>query len=242
MNRESIKVVYEDDNLVAVSKPAGLIVHADGKTKEASLADWLSANYPMTQGVGGSVRLASGGETKRNGILHRLDQDTSGLIIVAKNQKAFDYYQKQFLERTIEKVYQAFVVGEIKPREGVVASAIGRKRGDFRLWSAGKDTRGKLRPAETGYRTVIFAKGFSLLEIYPKTGRTHQIRVHLQSLGHPIICDNKYGDKKSLLGFKRLALHALSLKIKLLSGQEVVLKAPYPEDFQKAIELVAIKG
>lgn len=237
-----IQTLYEDDNLLAVNKPAGLIVHPDGKTKELSLADWLSDNYPETLGVGGSVKLANGGETRRNGILHRLDQETSGLILVAKNQKAFVFFQKQFLERAVEKTYQAFVVGELEPRSGKIDKAIGRKRGDFRLWSAGKDTRGKLREAETAYQTIISNQGFSLLEIYPKTGRTHQIRVHLQAIGHPIIYDKKYGDKKSQLGFKRLALHALSTKIKLLNGKEVKLKAPYPEDFQKAIEKVAIKG
>ncbi|MFA6536467.1 MAG: RluA family pseudouridine synthase [Candidatus Paceibacterota bacterium] len=238
----TIQILYEDNDLLAVNKPAGLIVHADGKTKETSLADWLADNYPETPGVGGSVKLANGGETKRNGILHRIDQDTSGLILVAKNQKAFVFFQKQFLDRTAEKTYQAFVVGEIKPKQGKIDKAIGRKRGDFRLWSAGKDTRGKLREAETDYRTIISSPDFSLLEVQPKTGRTHQIRVHLQAIGHPIICDKKYGDKKSLLGFKRLALHALAIKLKLVSGKEVTLKAPYPEDFQKAIELTAIKG
>src|SRR3989339_1918770 len=102
MNTKNIQVVYEDNDLLAVNKPAGLIVHADGKTREASLADWLAENYPETLGVGGSVKLADGGEANRNGILHRLDQETSGLILVAKNQKAFGFFQKQFLNRTTD--------------------------------------------------------------------------------------------------------------------------------------------
>jgi len=242
MNPESIQIVYEDENLIAVNKPAGLIVHPDGKTKEPSLTEWLAKTYPETNSVGGSSVLASGGEVQRNGLLHRIDRETSGLILVARNQPAFDFFQKQFIDRKVKKVYQAFVMGTFKEKEGTIAEKIGRNRKDFRKWATGKNTRGRLRDAETNFKCLLSAKGFSFLELSPKTGRTHQLRVHLEAVGFPIVCDKLYGPPDGCgLGFSRLALHASAIQIHLLDGRETILKAPYPEDFQRAVEMISIK-
>jgi 23S rRNA pseudouridine1911/1915/1917 synthase len=237
-----ISVLYEDQDLVAVFKPAGLMIHPDGKSVEPTLTDWLVANYKEAREVGGVIKLASGGEVPRAGILHRIDRETSGVVVLARSQNAFDFFQKQFIDRLVKKQYYAFVFGEVAEPAGTISLPIGRSRDDFRKRAVGKRARGLARPAETVFRRVMSARGFSFLELEPTTGRTHQLRVHLEAIDHPIVCDSRYGPKRPCaLGFRRLALHAASLSISLLSGRKVLIKAPFPPDFQRAIELLAVR-
>lgn len=221
-----------------------MMVHPNGKVvgKEQVLTEWLSANYPEVAGVGGDLIVSGGNRFPRNGVLHRLDRETSGVILIARNQKAFDFFQKQFLDREIKKKYRAVVFGEPKTDAGTIDLAIGRSRRDFRKWATGKEARGTMRQALTRFRKIISNEKFSLLELEPETGRTHQIRVHLSAIGNPIVGDKLYSPKESCaLGFKRLALHAESVSLKLPNGRLINIKAPFPNDFQNAIEQIAVK-
>ncbi|MEN9614364.1 MAG: ribosomal large subunit pseudouridine synthase rRNA synthase [Candidatus Parcubacteria bacterium] len=238
-----IALIYEDKDVLAFNKPSGLLVHPDGKSGKMSLSEWLPSAFPETKGVGGVVDLASGGKTERNGIVHRLDKETSGLIVVARNQNAFEFLQKQFTDRTVSKTYHAFVYGQMGEEQGTISFPIGRSRSDFRQWNAEGDTRGQIRPAETEYKTLIAKKEFSFVEVKPKTGRTHQIRVHFKAIGHPVVSDALYAPKKAKgLGLNRLGLHAYMIDFVLPIGRKVTLKAPYPEDFSSALEKLALGG
>jgi len=232
---KEIKIIYEDDNLVAVNKPAGLVVHPDGKTEEYTLTDWVMENYPEIKNVG-EPAVYDGQIIQRPGIVHRIDRDTTGVVIIAKNQDSFLNLKKQFKERSIKKTYRAVVYGSIKKDSGVIDRPIGRSSRDFKAWSAEDSARGTLREAVTEYKILKRIKGFSYLELYPKTGRTHQIRVHLKYIKHPIICDRLYAPKKECaFGFSRMALHAQRVELSLLNGSKIMIEAPLPEDFYRAI-------
>ncbi len=230
-------IIYEDGNLFVVDKPAGLVVHSDGRTKEPTLSDWVLEKYPELKDVGGLHTLDSGRYAPRAGILHRLDRETSGVIVIAKNDETFYFLQRQFLDRSIEKVYNAFIVGELEPKEGVIDLPIGRSRSDFRQWTTGADARGTLRKSTTHYHTKNTNGDFSFVELKPETGRTHQLRVHMRAVGHGIVCDARYGTPPAL-GFTRLALHARSLQLKLSSGEQHTFTAPFPADFLTAQKIV----
>lgn len=230
MDKLQPTILYEDADMLVVDKPAGLVVHSDGRTEEGTLSDLVLEKYPMLKDVGGMHTLDSGRYAPRAGILHRLDRETSGVIIIAKNDETFYFIQRQFLDRSIEKIYNAIVWGKLHQKEGVIDLPIGRSRSDFRKWTTGENARGTLRPALTEYRVLKENAEFSLLELRPKTGRTHQLRVHLLALGHPILCDSRY-ESPCALGFTRLALHALTLTLKLPNGEVRTFAAPLPLDF-----------
>lgn len=234
---KSIQVVYEDDEILAINKPAGLTVHADGRTKEMTLVDWIIKNYPDIKGVGEPLTLSSGEVVDRPGIVHRIDRDTTGLLIIAKTQKSFVYLKSLFHDRKIRKEYHAFVYGSLPKDFGTIDRPIGRSRTDFRKWSAEPKSRGELREAETYYEVLKRGEGATFIKALPKTGRTHQIRVHFKAISHPIVADGLYAPKREkILGFERTALHAFSLEFATSQGRILILNAPYPEDFSKAIE------
>ncbi|MCC2630966.1 MAG: hypothetical protein K0S38_775 [Candidatus Paceibacter sp.] len=251
----NIEVLFQNENMVVINKPAGLVVHADGRTKEATLVDWILEKYPDIKEVGEPLVIkeknpsTSSGQVNqqvvyRPGIVHRLDRDTSGVLVIAKNQEAFEYLKSQFQFRETEKIYHAFVYGEMKEDDGVIDRPIARSKKDFRLWSAQRGARGEAREAVTHYKVLKrtnvgnINKGFTYIEVSPKTGRTHQIRVHMKAINHPVVCDVLYAPKqKSALGFKRLALHARSLTFTDLGGERIKVEAPFPADFQKAIAI-----
>lgn len=235
-----VAVLYEDEDCAVLNKPAGLVVHADGHTKEKTLTDWVRAHYPECEGVGEQVALATGEVIEKDGIVHRLDRDTSGVLVIARNQEAFKFLKKQFQARTTKKVYQAFVYGEMKREDGIIDRPIGRSTRDFREWTASNETRGTVREAVTAYRVIKkcgrTAGGLSYLEVLPKTGRTHQIRVHLKSIGHPIVGDKLYAMRRApALGFTRTALHALALEFSTPHHGHIRIEAPLPADFEHAV-------
>ena len=231
----SIAVLYEEDDLLMINKPAGLLVHPDGKTDEPTLTDWLLKRYPAVGGVGEPLRLAAGELIERPGIVHRLDRETSGVMIVAKHQEAFTFLKEQFQSRSIEKRYNTFVYGKLE-EEGVIDRRIGKSKSNFRLRSAQRGARGTLRTAVTEFRTLLATKDASFAEVFPKTGRTHQIRVHFKAIHHAIVCDKLYAPKhECLLGFTRLALHSRSLALTLPSGEQKAFEAPLPMDFEHAL-------
>ncbi len=246
-----IPVLYEDDEVLALNKPAGLVVHSDGRTKEKTLADWVSERYPdiKEREVGEPIILASGSEIKKYGIVHRLDRDTSGVILVAKTQESFLNLKTQFQSREIKKNYKAIAHGFFKKTHGSINKPIARSANDFRKWSAEYGARGEKREAITEYqalkqgeaRTDVRKKKsemikLSFVDIFPRTGRTHQIRVHFKAIGHPLLCDALYAPKMPCaLGFKRTALHSSSIVFQWINGGEKRVEAPLPDDFSSAL-------
>ncbi len=253
---KNIKIIHEDENIIAINKPSGLVVHSDGKTDEPNVADWVLEHYPETEDVGEPLVLTNGTIIKRPGIVHRLDRDTSGIMLIAKNQESFLNLKEQFQNRTTQKTYRAFVYGRVKNDEGVIDRPIGRSKKDFRRWTAQRDIRGKERDAVTEYKVLnrglaptpmnigVSSRsergdGYSLVEVYPKTGRTHQIRVHFKAINYSVVCDKLYAPKRECaLGFERLALHAYAIQFDLMNGERIKLEAEFPEDFEKASELL----
>lgn len=239
---ENINILYEDKNMVAVNKPAGLIVHEDGRSGGLTLVDWVLKKYPESRNVGEPlvIRDARDGKQKsvyRPGIVHRLDRETSGILLVAKNQETFLYLKRLFKERLVRKTYRAFVYGKMPKKEGTIDRPIARSAKNPRLRSAHDGARGKAREAVTEYKVLSESSEYSFLEVYPKTGRTHQIRVHLKFLGHPIVCDGLYAPKQKcpeILG--RLGLHAYAIQFKDEEGVELRLEAPLPEDMESFLK------
>ena len=235
-------ILYEDESVLAVNKPAGMVVHPDGIPKNAgipSVTTWLQGKYPGIENVGGLIDLASGGTMPRSGTVHRIDRETSGVLVIAKTQPAFEFLQKQFIERRVEKTYRAFLYGTLEKKEGTINLPIGRSREDFRRYTSLSDSRAKMRDAETFYKVIEEGNGASYVEAKPKTGRTHQLRVHFLAIGHPVVADPLYAkEKEKILGFERLALHAFSLTIELPSGEKKTIEAPLPDDFSVALALL----
>ena len=235
------EIIYEDEDILAVNKPAGLLVHSNGRTKEPDVASWFLEKYPDSSEVGEPMRLSDGKVINRPGIVHRIDRETSGVLLLAKTALGHTVLKKQFQNREVEKFYQAFVYGLVKDDRGTINIAIGRSPRDFRRWSAERGARGEMRPAITYYEVLKRApeEGVTLVEVKPKTGRTHQIRVHFRALQRPIVADALYAPKKpKLLNFERLALHARKIVFKNTQGERVEVLAPYPEDFRRAIAKV----
>lgn len=232
-------ILYENENILAINKPAGLVVHSDGKTKENNLVDWLISKFPEIKNVGEPGRDFSGKEILRSGIVHRLDRETSGVMLVVKNQKSFEFIKKQFQEHKIEKTYHAILNGEMKNDKGRIDRPIGRSSSDFRKWSAQRGARGELREAITDYKVLYKNKGYSLVEVFPKTGRTHQIRVHFKAINHPLVSDSLYAStRENDLGLKRLALHSYKVVFTNLDGEKIEVLCPYPADFAEAVAVL----
>lgn len=237
------EILFESDAYLVINKPAGLVVHADGKTQEPTLVDWLMQEYPEIENVGEPLILTNGEVIKRPGIVHRLDRETSGVMIVAKTPEAFEYFKNAFKNRDIEKTYNAFVFGHVKADEGTIDAAIARSKSDFRKWSAQRGARGEKRNAVTDYKVLsrFTDEGakYSFLELSPKTGRTHQLRVHLKYLNHPIVGDQLYGGTVYQgLGFGRTALHARKIAFVDPDGKDQAFEAAYPDDFAENLLLL----
>ncbi|MHB1163349.1 MAG: RluA family pseudouridine synthase [Minisyncoccota bacterium] len=221
-----LPILYEDADVVAVAKPAGLITHTDRRTQEETAEDWFKERYPEAA--------ALPPETPA-GYVHRLDRDTSGVLIFAKTAAAYAFLRAAFHDREVKKTYLAFVYGAPKAKKGVIDFDIGRSRRDFRLRSAQPKAKGRLREALTRYEVVGEAESCALLMVQPETGRTHQIRVHLKAIHHPIVGDPLYAPKQPLLlGIKRLGLHAYAINIPLPAGGRVTITAPLPPDLAEA--------
>ena len=214
-----IKILYEDSSILAIDKPSGILVHPDKRSKEKTIRDIFLKKYPKLE------------------IVHRLDKDTSGVMLLAKNKKAHEFLKEQFQNRTVKKIYNTIVSGRFKNDRGIINKPIGRSPKDFRRWLSGRGARGELREAETSYKVLKRLKDFTFLEVRPKTGRTHQIRVHMKFINHPVVCDSLYNPQgvcpKDL---KRLALHAASIEFKDMKGQIVKIESKLPLEFQKMLK------
>jgi 23S rRNA pseudouridine1911/1915/1917 synthase len=255
-----IKIIYEDDDLLVVDKPAGIVVFPEGQTlksEEKTLIDYLIEQFP---------NLKDAGETPRYGIVHRLDKDTSGVLLVAKTTEALIFLQKQFKNktnavlstslgdknydsnplalldnRTVEKKYTCLVEGVVKTDKGRIETLIGRAPGDKRkqkAYSLGDPNSAGKREAITEYKVLERFLDYTLLEVEIKTGRRHQIRCHFSYLQHPIAGDKLYGFKNSKIptGLTRQFLHSAYLKIQLPSGEIKEFKSELPEELNNILK------
>ncbi len=231
-----IKILFEDENILAINKPAGLVVHPDGRTKEPSISEWFGVKYPKSKNVGEKL-----GDIERPGIVHRIDRETSGVLLLAKTDAGHALLKKQFQDREIEKTYHTFLYGNLKDNHGTIDQPIARSKNDFRKRVVVRGTGGGgSKSAVTYFEVLKRFEGVTFVEAKPKTGRTHQIRVHFQALHHPVVSDKLYAPKKEpILGFSRLALHARRVTFTDLKGEKHTVEAPYPEDFREALEKIA---
>ncbi len=241
----NFQIVKEEKDYLVINKAAGILVHGDGKeiNKDSkTLCDFLLEKYPEISKVGESFKNSEGVEIEKPGIVHRLDKETSGIMLVARTELGFDFLKEQFQKRTIKKIYHAFIYGNLKEDSGIIDSPIGRSKKNFKQWFAGKEARGKMREAITEYKvlTRLKNKEATFVEINLQTGRTHQIRVHFKSIYHPLVADNLYApNREPLFGFKRVALHSKKIEFLNLNGEKVSYSADYPEDFSQALKLIS---
>ena len=220
-----LDIVFENDDLLVVNKPAGMVVHPSPGHEHSTLVHAALGHAPGLASIGGE---------ERPGIVHRLDKDTSGLIVIAKNDQAHHLLQEQFRDRSVEKIYQALVDGAPPTPAGRVETPIGRNTSHRKLMAVVPSERG--RQAVTEYRTLERFPGHTLLEIHPLTGRTHQIRVHLAFLGCPVVGDVVYGKRHPSLEIDRQFLHAARLKLTLPGEtQPRQFEAPLPEDLLRIL-------
>lgn len=219
-----LSIIYQDTDIIVVDKPAGLTVHPAPGHPSGTLVNALLAAYPDLKGIGGTLR---------PGIVHRLDKDTSGLIVVAKNDRAQQALQAQLKGREVQKTYVALVRGVPEPPEGMIEAPIGRNpknRKKMAVVSGGRESTTNYRVVET-----IGEGQYALLEVKPVTGRTHQIRVHLSALGHPIIGDATYGGRSTVVG--RQFLHAAKLAFAMPPSQRMMeFESPLPADLREALD------
>ncbi|MBI2676687.1 MAG: RluA family pseudouridine synthase [Candidatus Yanofskybacteria bacterium] len=241
----NLSIVYEDKDFFILNKPSGISVHkTHSKDPNKTLADFILEKYPEIKNVG-DPSTSSGQKTLRPGIVHRLDKETSGLMIIAKTQSAFDYLKKQFQERKIKKTYLALVYGNLKNKTGIIKLPLGKLGTKQTTRIKGKKDL-KEREAITEYKVLktynLKLITYSLLEVYPKTGRTHQIRVHLNAIGHPVVCDSLYGGRKKICPSElgRLFLHAKKLEFVSPSGQRLSLEVDPPEELTNFLNSITI--
>src|SRR6184192_336175 len=223
-----LEILFEDDDLVVINKPAGMTVHPAAGHREHTLVNALLHHCPTLSGIGGK---------ERPGIVHRLDRETSGCLVAAKNDGAHRELSRQFAERRVEKIYLALVAGKLRKAAGVIEEKIGRHpvyRQRMRVTSL----RG--RTAKTEYRVIRSSDEASLIECRLHSGRTHQIRVHLHHLGHPVLGDKIYG-LRFAKNFPRQMLHAWKLGFRHpRTGERKNFEAPLPDDFEQAIALTGL--
>ena len=224
---KKIKVLYEDSNILAVDKPSGILTCPDQRTDDPSTSlrikenvfDIFKKKYPKLE------------------LVHRLDKETSGVLLFAKNKKAHEFLKGQFQSREIKKTYLTIVNGSVKNDHGIINKPIGRSPADFRRRLAGRGARGEMREAITEYKVLGRYKDYTFLEVEMKTGRRHQIRCHFSYLKHPIAGDKLYAFKNSKIpdGLTRQFLHAQKLKIQLPNGSAEEFISELPEELKKIL-------
>ncbi len=210
-----LPILYQDDDVLVINKPAGVISHARGK-------------YWIEPSVASFIRQLTNQPGDRAGIVHRLDRATSGVMIGAKTVKAMVFLQKQFADRQVQKTYVAVIVGQLEPAEAIIDMPIERNPkmpSTFRVGPNGK-------PAQTAYKVIKTSEQYSQVQLQPKTGRTHQLRVHLANQGHPIVGDILYDGEPA----DRLMLHAYKLELKLPDGSSHSFEAPLPAEFKTYVD------
>ncbi|NTW13862.1 MAG: RluA family pseudouridine synthase [Candidatus Moranbacteria bacterium] len=227
----SMTILFENDQLLAIAKPAGVQMHPAGNDLTDTVSNWVIAKRPDMASVGY--------DPLRPGIVHRLDRNTSGVVVLAKTPESFNELQELFRARKVKKTYQALVLGNVREIEGIVSYPLAHRTGTLRRQAIVKqETEVKdAKEAVTEYRVKQRYREYDLLEVFPKTGRTHQIRVHLAAIGHPVVGDRLYGGRRmKRVGMpERQLLHSFALSFTLF-GIPVHLEAPLPPDFSEFVD------
>jgi 23S rRNA pseudouridine1911/1915/1917 synthase len=211
-----LDIIYQDAAMLVVNKPAGMVVHPGAGHTSGTLVNAVLGRYPESVDVG---------RADRAGIVHRLDKDTSGLLLVARDDDTHDALQHQFKRRQVEKTYLALVEDHVQPKEGIIDAPIGRDKRQRKRMTVVRSGR----EAQTTYHVAEYFADHTLLKVHPHTGRTHQVRVHLSWMGHPIVGDAVYGRRRQRLLKSRHFLHAARLKLTHpATGEQIEFEAPLP--------------
>ncbi|MDD3190558.1 MAG: RluA family pseudouridine synthase [Candidatus Pacebacteria bacterium] len=230
----NIEILYEDETVIVIDKPIGVVAQKAETSDAPAVTDFLESHFPSIKKIGESEQ--------KSGIVHRLDKDTSGIMIAAKTQEAFEFLKNKFKKREVRKIYTTLVYGKVEPEEGEIDFAIGRNPKMPCKQTIVKNPEKsdiKSREARTLYKTLKGYKNYSLLSVELKTGRMHQIRVHMKAIGHPVVGDQKYADSRLLKTapeLQRQFLHATELKITLPDGKERTFKSDLPSDLKDFIK------
>ena len=219
-----LDIIFEDDDILVINKEKGIVVHPGNGNPDGTLANAVMAKCKESlSGIGGKIR---------PGIVHRIDKDTSGLIIIAKNDTAHINLSEQIQQRQVKKIYIALVRGIVKENEATINMPIGRSTKDRKKMAVTKTGK----EAITHFKVINRYSGYTLLELNIETGRTHQIRVHLSEIGYPIVGDEVYSNGKNPFNVKGQMLHAAKLKFKHpKTGEEISVEAPLPEYFEEVL-------
>lgn len=226
-----MQILFQSSDYIAINKPAGIVVHgaAHMQSHESTVVDWLIERFPQAKQVGDDPQY-------RPGIVHRLDRDTSGVLLIALTQEYFEYFKSLFQKHEIKKTYYAICAGEPKEEKGVIDIAIGIKSGTTKRTVFSNKMA---KPAITEYNVEKTwekeGHKYSLIKVFPRTGRTHQIRVHMHYIGCPIIGDALYGGKTNARRAPRQMLHCFALEFLDTQKNKVVIQAELPQDFQSMI-------
>lgn len=246
-----MNIIFEDEDILVVNKPAGITVNRSDTTRhETTLQDWIESKLKINPPAGGEkLKIEQGTDFyNRGGIVHRLDKETSGVIIVAKNPSSFTQLQKQFKERTVKKVYTALVHGRVEPEDGEIRVPVGRlpwNRKRFGVLAGGREAVTKYRILRYyDIRILREPEIVTLMELYPQTGRTHQIRVHLKHIGHPIFADELYAGRKTARADRkvlpRVFLHASKITFQHPRSKKLLtFESPLPEELQSFLKTLS---
>ena len=222
-----IPVIFEDNNILVIDKPSGIVVHPFDFSDEETVADFLHEHSPSMFSIKNEITLQDGRTIPLGGIVHKLDRDTSGVLVVAKNQKTFDELREQFTNQEIKKTYVALVEGMVEKDSFTIDAPLGRSKKDYKQSTNPENPRGALREAVTEVTVLKRHTDMTHVELKPLTGRTHQLRAHMSSIGHPIVGDIAYG---AMSKDSRIMLHAQSLTCNV-NGEQKTFASPIPNEF-----------
>lgn len=225
----NIQIIFEDENMIIINKPSGLVVHPFDYSTEYTLVDFFHEKYPEMFSIENSVTLQDKRIIPLGGIVQKLDRDTSGIMVIAKTKEIFDVLKSQFRNHLIKKSYIALVEGKIQESHFTINAPLGRSKKEYKQSTNPENPRGELREAITDVEVIKCDETTTLVQLFPKTGRTHQLRAHMSSIGHPIVGDKIYGSK---IESERIKLHAESLCFEI-NGKEFIFEVEVPEEFGK---------
>lgn len=235
MNNHTFQVIHEEKDFVVLNKPAGVLVHPAriGDGLDGTIAGWVTLRYPEIKNVGDA-------SIARPGIVHRLDRETSGILVIARTQPFFENLKKQFQTHAVQKTYLALIWGKLR-ESGTINKPIGLRSGSVKRSVKARNMK-MVKDAVTDYKSLEYleygAEKLTLVRLFPKTGRTHQLRVHLASVGCPIVGDVLYGREGNPFGIVRQFLHSESIRFALMDGKRVRFEAELPDDLQKVLDLL----